>query len=393
MCALALTSKEGYHSSSINTTWYDRKDSKSVWVAMPSTSVIATSYKSPKTQGDKLHATNYSRKVARITSLNGPEFSYNPPLYLRQRKGDSAIHSSSGLTLAGNPFGNTPSGPGVVVSSWMVDKVIQDCLVEINDFGANILEDFAEAQKTIGQLWSIFRTICEWTKLAYNGNWSALATRMRALGYNFPRGAAGTWLGYYYGIRPLISTMDAVSKSYESKDKEMTVSRSIKSSLDPHYAIGQWPPGWDTSNTGEAYEGAKCGLKVAAKLDSDVRYLNSLGLTGSISDLIVTGWALLPYSFVVDWVIPVERFLRTRSWSSGLVYQTGYVNRKIEAHTTHTLLTPLTGRGQRPKAKVDLLFFQREAFNTYPPPSGVSIKLSLTSTQAFNAAALILARS
>lgn len=303
------------------------------------------------------------------------------------------MHNSSGLTLSGAPFGTFCSGPSVVIPSWMTDKVIQDALIELNEFRANILEDFGQANKTVGMLWNIFRSIVDLFLIALRGDRNALRRLAKRYGSNIPQRIANIWLMYFYGIKPLVSTMEAISQSYQSINKVKTVTKSVTDSLDPSLAIGQGPPAWTVSSTGSATTGARCGLTVKVKLDSNVRYLRSLGLSGSLAnDALVTAWALVPYSFVIDWILPVERFLRTRSWGSGLVYQSGYVDKKVEATTSHVLLTPLTGVGTRASAKVRVLFFQRLAYNTFPPPSGLSIKLSLTSTQTFNAVALILQR-
>lgn len=303
------------------------------------------------------------------------------------------MSDSSGLTMAGSPFGTFRHGPSVNVPTWMTDKVVQDAVIELHEFRANILEDLGQARQTLGTLWGILRSIVDLYLIAMRGDKRALRRLAKRYGSNIPQRLSNIWLMYFYGVKPLISTMEAVSQSYQPIKKTRKVVKTQKISLDPAGAIGQGPPAWTVSSSGTAEAGARCGLTVKVNLDSDVRYFRTLGLSGnSINDALVTAWALVPYSFVVDWILPVERFLRTRSWGSGLDYQSGYIDRKIEATTTHTLLTPVTASGQRASASVRVLFFERQAYNTFVPLSGLSIKLSLTSTQAFNALALIAQR-
>lgn len=304
-------------------------------------------------------------------------------------RGDSSLHSR-GVSLVQIPHGSDYLNAGVSIPGWMTDQVIQRCMEALSDLRANILEDFGQARQTLGLMVEIFNLITDLFMIAWKRDWK----RLRRLMPHTPKRAASGWLMYYYGVLPLVGTLIALSDSYAAKRKTQTVVRKVSISVDPLGFVAKAVTNMIQA-AGKAEQGAKCGLTVAIDMSADLSMKNSLGLANPWTDAVVTAWALTPYSFVVDWILPVERFLRTRSWQSGLAYQSGYVDRRLTCDASFTAFNAFSGtndRGTLPKARLKAVQLQRTAYNSFSPPSGLNMRLHLTSTQTVNALALALQR-
>ena len=358
--------------------------------------VTAYSNRPLPVKGNGVTPMNYYRKVGRLWSLSEVEVDTSSHFFIADKS-----FGYRGFSLARYPHGSDYGGSSVSVPKWMTDQVIQDCVSSLNGIQANILEDFMQTKQTVSMLWGILRTIVELFIAVKNRQWRRLAKRLKK---KRPRDAAGAWLMFYYGIKPLIGTFTALCNSQGPRYQTVKRRKRVSAPVDVrNFVTG--PLSWVSE--GSALQRAECGMTVRVRMDSNLAYWSSLGLTdptrdskrfGAANDLdaLVTFWAVTPYSFVLDWVIPVERFLRTRFWTSGIDYQTGYVSKTLTCDGVVTGTNVMTGAGDHgrlPKCKVGCLQFQRTAHNHYAPPSGLSLKSSLTSTQAFNAFALIVART
>jgi hypothetical protein len=277
----------------------------------------------------------------------------------------------------------------------MVDKTVQECMEDLMELRANILEDLGQAKKTLSQLVGIFNTIVKIYLLIRKGSWRALRRTIRGLGYRLPRklprGASNAWLGYYYGIRPMISTFNALCRDYSAKNgNKVTKKRKVSQGVDPKGFV----TGVNLQVTGKAEFRVQTALTVVLRQSADFRFVASLGLTNDfVSDALVTIWALLPYSFLIDWILPVERFLRTRRFMSGVEYQYGYISKSLvcDAKAEGDCVGLGTGQKTRPGPSVGVkaIQFQRVGYN-FVPPSGLSINQSLNPINLINAYALFI---
>lgn len=349
--------------------------------------LVAVSNRSPVVKSDGKSATTYFRKVGRLDSLAAPRVTTDTHKY----EANSSI-GYRGVTLYMNPLGSSYASPSTTVPQWMTDKVIQDATAELNNVRVYILEDLFEAQKTLDTAIGIFNLIVKLYLIARKRDWRRLRRLLRSLGHDPGRKAANGWLMYYYGIRPLISTMGAALDAYRAKEKTMSSTKKVEEAVDVLNFVD-----WSYSNvvnSGKAKQMAKCGLTVDISMSSTVNAWSSFGFTGNANDDAATVlWAITPYSFVVDWLLPVQRFLSTRRWTSGVKHKYGYITKLIHCDGIVTETNPMTGsndRGSLPVVRVRCLQFSRTAYNNYIPPSGLTLDWSLNSTQLFNATALLI---
>lgn len=379
-------------------------------------------------KGSPPRASNYHRKLALMTSVSGTKLDRGNGVW--STSGDSR----SWFSLAGHPHGSAYSSPDVSVPGWMSDKVIQECVLELNGNSANILEDLGQAVQTANMaadllfgIWLAYKAfrqgkpksaqaVMDELMSKYKGAptkpaWQSPA-RKRAGGKRqkhrsplnrYPKGSAQAWLVFFYGVMPLISTVEALLTSHQPKDRIFTATRKLSNPVDPMHFISV--QNWITcrQNGGKSEQTILCSLTAAVKMGVDQVYTSSLGLTspsGGIDpiDALVTAWALVPYSFVVDWFIPVERFLRSRTWSAGVIYRDGFITKRLTCNSTFTATyrgvpySNWNSGGSWPSVLVRSIQVDRKAYLTAAPLSGLNLKVSLSSTQSISALALIVAK-
>lgn len=389
----AHTSKVGYYVQTRSHTYFWGPRSQNFGslsqkvVRQPN---IAYSNRAPLSKGDRLHCTDYYRKIGRIDSLVSPRVTTSSHRY----EAESSI-GYRGVDINGFPHGSAYSSVETTVPQWMTDKVIQGCINELNDVRALILEDFADVSKTVTMGSAIFSTIVKLFLLARRGKWRKVRRMLRAAGHQPLRRAANGWLMFFYGIKPLIGSIRAVLSTYGPKELLATAKRKFSWPVDP---MGFVLPGSKVTpcGNGMAEQRVKCGLTVSISQDSSVTAWNALGLLDDPTDAVVLAWAIAPYSFVLDWLLPVERFLSSRRWNTGIAYQTGFVTRSLVCDSEYVEMDPMTGTGDygaMPRVRVRCLQMTRSAYNTFTPPNGLTLNWAINPTNLVSAAALIYQRS
>lgn len=148
--------------------------------------------------------------------------------------------------------------------------------------------------------------------------------------YDVPAAASNLsnyWLEYAYGWRPLLSDIkgaaEEIAKSY-AVNRPMTVTGVGKASWEPpkyaHARVNTQSYEWMTSE----FE-AKTRYKISFRVDDlAASKLSSTGIT----DPLLLAWELLPYSFVMDWFVPVGAYLSQLSATRGLTFDSGCVTRQ-----------------------------------------------------------------
>lgn len=352
---------------------------------MTANPTILMSFKSTLVKSDRKAPTDYTRMISKLQPLGHARY---------ENRGYVVEWDNSYISLSAYPNGcSIPSGD-VSVPSYMVDQVIMDAKAEMNDFGANVLEDLGQLKSTGVMIAEVVMVIFELYKACLKGNFGAVRRRLRNLGSNVPRSIANGWLMYFYGIKPLVSTIDALAANQEPLDTKKTVRkrREIAGDISQYVYNGR-----SYQCNGRAKIQAQCQISAHVRVDGNTRYWNSLGLTSSsMTDAVVTAWALVPYSFVFDWFLPVEAYLRSLVWSPHLVYQGGFVGRRHEASGQFTDLN--TGSpygpysGSFPRSRLQAKFYKRTAYVYTVPSAVLALRLNLNSNQIISAAALIISK-
>lgn len=155
---------------------------------------------------------------------------------------------------------------------------------------------------------------------------NALRSRYRQLPANGTapmQFASKTWLEFTYGWKPLISD---VYNQAENLAKFLTersgAIREAKGS-----ATGSLVTVEDLSPTSLDWK-----INKSTQMSSRVVYTVRFGLRGGAASAVnvfglnnpaIVAWEVIPYSFVVDWFLPIGTFLEQLSATSGLVFSSG----------------------------------------------------------------------
>lgn len=417
---MAHTSKVGYYvreQTHQQTRTVRSSGSKSYfnWPAQ-----VGISYKSGTRRSDGRKPTDYSRCIIRAI---GNAYDYYDPLV---RTEGSNSFWSNGLQMNSRPWGQLSLGSGNVhPSSYLVANAISRSKNKLNGNAAHILEDLAQARQTASMAVDLVKDIGKATGkylavysailqgggiLAGQGGPKTMLKRRR--GHNAPvRRLAKAWLTWYYGIKPLISSINQLGKAWEPKYDTVRSSTKERAELSPSSLFNNGLYGRKRITvTGTAYEEATCVLICDVKLTSNLNALANLGFHGgdplsdstrddyggliNDTDVLTLGWALLPYSFVFDWIVPVENFLKTLYWSPNILYKGGYVTKYMYGRANGVIQnnTSFDGGygGKMPSGIVEALLFEREAYSDYPPPSILAVNQSISNPSTL-ASAIALA--
>lgn len=183
-------------------------------------------------------------------------------------------------------------------------------LSQIGRGSTNMWENLAEIDKTVATLW---KPINSWYKFDRKA-------RIATAGLS----AANAWLMYRYGIKPLIGSIDDVTKALQ---REIRPDRAFTRAKETLSTSSTQTAAYDDSWYIHDYGIQKTETHEVRALSVDEIVLDMYHDIGiSSKDLLTLPWELIPYSFVVDWFANVgdyfgalASFLNPRNLGSCLV--------------------------------------------------------------------------
>ncbi len=245
--------------------------------------------------------------------------------------------------LYSRSYGNTAF---VGVGSQFVDKTPPQDLADlarnkllgkIKDSSVNLGVVYGERQRTADLVGSTAANIASAYRNLRRGNFTKAAEdlgvpaakrgRSRFNKDYAKRGAdaaAGGWLALQYGWKPLLEdiygSVDAIRRRNESPQYVTTTKRQQRLTPEARLVV--------TKNSGLKTTKLLYGFKrtdvkygvTYYKAPSPARTMAQLG----ISNPLLVAWELVPYSFVVDWFLPVGGYLEGLDATNGLEFYSGY---------------------------------------------------------------------
>lgn len=383
----AHTNDKGRKVQSTKSTWYSQPYTTPN--ALVSTVRTDVSYKSP-TQPGAYHgtypyfrlATSYSRCVAKLTSNRSWSAQFvQPSGKVNPVWGEDSRHAS-GVSF-GNLRFNEFSGV-VSVSSHVYNRSITECLDKLADSKVNLAVAFAELRRTADFVAQKVILLVKIVKALRRGDFRGVWTLVRQQNIRpvdrprvrnrqpKPYGLADAWLEYQYALKPLIADIvggvQAIQRGLREKDLLFKVERTVTADLDPSTFVNVPSIGGKTTD-GTASESSRCTIWAAVS-SSAFATATSIGILNPL----VVGWELIPFSFVIDWLIPVGTFLNSLTASVGLNFVDGHVAKLVKATVRTTVESPLGSSvgnfigGSKPTATVEVFAFQRVHLTTFPSP-------------------------
>lgn len=204
---------------------------------------------------------------------------------------------------------------------------------------------------------------------------------------DIPNVASNSWLAYSYGLRPLINDVYGAISVFEKKNKPYVPVKTViaKDSFD-----------LSTTSTyiasGATYSRTMAGkLKVVGKVSFMVenpltKSLDSFGLLNPLN----VAWELVPFSFVVDWFMPIGDIISNLVPPQGVSHVNGFITGKVmdgQIHDSTRRAAPHPGWNTDSESRE--VFKHRDPIASIPRYHVVVPDLSLSKSQIMSGLALL----
>lgn len=312
--------------------------------------------------------------------------------------------------ITGNVFSaDTGSGPFYgcnfipvpTVTDAMRDQALIKARLQMKDQSVNLGVAFAERKRTANLLASTAGQLVSSMRNLRKGNFKGAA---RSLGLNNPRKPRGNsvparWLELQYGWMPLLNDVygsaEALAKSQRS-DWRITGKGTVFQDI---YEEATTPDGPGYQAGGRVKMIGKKGVFVRIDAIPQNELLQSaaaLGLTNPAE----IAWELVPFSFVVDWALPIGNFISsldamlgygpTSCSISSLVKVDSYFTCKRHWNNLETRNRyPYSFSTKEGKSRREIVRFSRAVSSSVPLPSLPRLRDPVSLNRMANALALL----
>lgn len=275
--------------------------------------------------------------------------------------------------------------------SALTDQAIVSCLLKARDQKVNLAVTLAEAPKAVAliseRVSQLYRSYHQFRR----GNLKAAVSILGVGGVKSKKNAK-TWLELQYGWMPLLQdihgTYEEVTRQARTNGLLFKVTSTKSNKVDS--ILDYSDTGRQEILTVKGVHSAKVCLWYTVTYES-LQAASRVGLTNPLE----IAWELTPWSFVVDWLIPVGDLLGTLTATSGLTFKSGTSTRytKIDMIGTAKFLGYSQGyweynqKGEATCA-IQRMKMQRTVLHSSPIP-GFYIKNPFSVSHGLNALALL----
>lgn len=195
--------------------------------------------------------------------------------------------------------------------------------------------------------------------------------------------AADAWLGFTYGVKPLMRDVYGAMDALSSKDDQVVV-HVVRASVSECFRDSAETSACKGNVTGQI----KASGKFTYRVDNPLLF--TLDQLGVINPIALT-WELIPFSFVVDWFIPIGNFLRGVVPPPGISQVSGYTYVKAKGRETRATDLGLPGSdGWHTSLVTREIYKDRRIFTGFPNVTLVVPDLSLTKSQLMSGISLLV---
>ncbi|DAD52039.1 TPA_asm: maturation protein [ssRNA phage Zoerhiza.2_29] len=236
--------------------------------------------------------------------------------------------------------GNTINKSVVEALNKIQDVDFSDPKTTVNFQGGNAL---AEARETGRMLAKASIKLMKAYRAAKGGHWKTVLDTLGLSKRTFipNQTVSETWLELQYGWKPLmkdIHDLDQTVRHLLTRDHEIRVESSAHEEMTPGFVHGLYAYDCVVKESSRTVFLANLRCETAADLQS-------LGVINPFS----VAWEIVPFSFVIDWFIPISSTLEALTSTAGFRNDGGWtsVHRNYEIHirqngveSGNTLVTP-----------------------------------------------------
>lgn len=202
------------------------------------------------------------------------------------------------------------------VNQQTIDEAVTRWYAKLADFRANIAADLATYRQTVDMVSGLTARVAEAAKQLRRRNLHGLAD---ALGIARPgelrENFGSAWLQLQYGWKPLLGDIHELL-TYQGASALRTAVRIRHRATGTYTGHGPYDPIYDV----------RASYTDIVTVNAMVKLNNQRRMTVSqmgLDDPLLLAWELLPYSFVVDWFVPIGPYLESQT-ASGLFEVTDF---------------------------------------------------------------------
>lgn len=266
-----------------------------------------------------------------------------------------------------------------------------EALVKLKDMKVNFGEALAESRSTLSHLAKTTSTLLRAYSYARRGKWSKVLDQLKINRKRkwSTKDPASRWLELQFGWTPLLSdikgAMELSQAGLRDRLQLLSAERNLIGSYDAEELSTVSQSDGLSSCLFQGTRGISVKLYARVK-DEDIANLTSLGLT----DPAQVAWALVPFSFLIDWVVPIGSYLEALGATKGLTFVSGtrteFINGYVEINAQ-----PISNRqaGDVAFSKLGALaLMDRKTYSGFPFPLPY-VKSPFSTSHTISALALI----
>jgi len=216
-------------------------------------------------------------------------------------------HSASPDSQTGLNYTNVDVIPSRTFPGHKAVQLQNKIVAKVKEHEFSLGKFVAEGRQTVGMTVEAIKTIANALHALKHGDLPSAARALRITDHRsalHPKDIAGRWLELQYGWLPLLTDVSEACKAYEAltaPPRRDTVKATTVSRVS--YEGSASPTNWKGHGDDQIIR------RIIYRMVESVPVARSLGL----EDPLGIAWEIIPYSFVLDWFIPIGTYLENLS--------------------------------------------------------------------------------
>lgn len=277
--------------------------------------------------------------------------------------------------------GNTAGAANLALITNLENRCVTECLDKARNQKLDLSESLVDIDRSVLMVAKkVTQLVKAWEAARRRDWWGALKELVGPLRWkkslwqrlkHWPGTVSAAWLEMYYGWLPLLNDIFAVA---EVVKKGINLPNGIASAQrrgSQPLSFVEWagdnaPEGWAEKSINAS---AQCDVKVKLRFrisNPTAAYLSAIGLDNPAYIV----WVGTPFTFVIDWLLPIGTWLRALTAPMGLTFVDGYKSTRtygsIDIECKHWGNYP--SHDQPCKVGIQFLELSREAYPSFPFP-------------------------
>lgn len=248
----------------------------------------------------------------------------------------------------------------IFVPSGAVNQALLEATLKLKSQKINLGTAVGESRQTLGMLVERISQYVNAYRAARRGQWQKAGRILGFRNWSRPKTWASGWLEYQYGWKPLFADIygaqEQLKAGFRSKDQTFSVVRQVTVPEKPE-VYNQSDATW----SGDARTFVR--VKLWAKVDNaELLAASQLGVVNPAE----LAWELTPFSFLVDWILPIGGFLQGITATAGLSFTAGIVTYGAEYDVVGTAVLPADSVGSPPTSRKRVKAMRRSVLAGFP---------------------------